>query len=57
MLANSHIFNKRKNYFSSLLNVHRVSDARQMEIDTAKPLVPEPSPSEIETEVVVIKSR
>jgi hypothetical protein len=31
-LANPHkTFNMCKNYFSQLLNVHRVSDARQME--------------------------
>jgi hypothetical protein len=37
-----------KNYFSQLLNVDRVSGVRQIELHTAKPVVPEPSPSEVE---------
>jgi hypothetical protein len=39
------ILNRWKNYFSQLLNVHRVSDVRQIEIHvhTAELLVPEPS--------------
>jgi hypothetical protein len=39
-----------KNYFSRLFNirVHRVSEARQIEIDTAEPMVPEPSSFEAE---------
>jgi hypothetical protein len=36
LLADSHnILNRWKNYFSQLLNVHRVSDVRQREIHTA----------------------
>jgi hypothetical protein len=31
------------NYFSQLLNVHNVSDVRQMEVHMAEPLVPGPS--------------
>jgi hypothetical protein len=47
LLAGSHnIVNKWKNYFSQLLNVHRVRDVRQIEIQTAEPLVPDPSPFE-----------
>jgi hypothetical protein len=43
LLADSHnILNRRKNYFSQLLNVHRVSDVKQIEIHTAEPLVPDP---------------
>jgi hypothetical protein len=41
------ILNRRKNYFSQLLNVHGVNDVRQMEIHTVEPLVPEPSPFEV----------
>jgi hypothetical protein len=33
-----------KNYFCQLLNVHGVSDVRQIEIHTAEPLVPGPNP-------------
>jgi hypothetical protein len=43
LVADSHnILNRWKKYFSQLLNVHRVSDVRQIEIHTAEPLVPEP---------------
>jgi hypothetical protein len=35
------------------LNVHRVSDVRQIEIHTAEPLVPEASPFEIEIEIAI----
>jgi hypothetical protein len=42
LLAGSHnIFNRWKNYFSQLLNVHRVSDVRQIEIHVVEPLVPD----------------
>jgi hypothetical protein len=42
LLADSHsILSRLKNYFSQLLNVHRVSDARQMGIHTAELLVPQ----------------
>jgi hypothetical protein len=40
-----------KNY-SQLLNVHRVSDARQIEIHTAEPLIPDPNPFDVETDTV-----
>jgi hypothetical protein len=42
--ADSHnILNRWKNYFSHLLNVHNVSEVRQLEVHTAQPLVPGPS--------------
>jgi hypothetical protein len=44
--------NRRKNYFSQLLNV---SDVRQIEIHTAEPLVPEPSPFEVEIAIAKLK--
>jgi hypothetical protein len=57
LLADSHnILNRWKNYFSQLLNVHRVSDVRQIEIHTAEPLVPDPSPFEVEIAIVKLKS-
>jgi hypothetical protein len=37
------------------LNVHRVSDVRQIEIYTAEPSVPDPSPFEVETAVSKLK--
>jgi hypothetical protein len=49
LLAGSHnILKMCKNYFSQLLNVHRFSDVRQIEIHTAKPLGRDPSPFEFE---------
>jgi hypothetical protein len=49
LLADSHnILNRWKNYFSQLLNVHRASDVRPIEIHTAEPLVLDPSPFEFE---------
>jgi hypothetical protein len=49
LLADSNnIWNRWNNYFSQLLNIHRVSDVRQIEIHTAEPLVLEPSPFEVE---------
>jgi hypothetical protein len=45
LLADSHnILNRWKNSFSQLLNGHNVSDIRQIEVHTAEPLVPGPSP-------------
>jgi hypothetical protein len=41
--------------FSQLLNVHGVNDARQTEIRTAEPLVPEPSAFEVEMAIEKIK--
>jgi hypothetical protein len=55
-LADSHnILNRWKNYFSQLLNVHRASDVRQIEIHTAEPLVPDPSPFEVEIAIAKLK--
>jgi hypothetical protein len=47
--------NRWKNYFSKLLNVHRVSDVRQIEIHIAEPLVPDPSPFEVEITIAKLK--
>jgi hypothetical protein len=55
LLADSHILNRWKNY-SQLLTVHRVSDVRQVEIHTAEPLVPDPSPFEVENLIANFKS-
>jgi hypothetical protein len=44
LLADSHnILNSWKKYSYQLLNVHNVSDVRQIEVHTAEPLVPGPS--------------
>jgi hypothetical protein len=47
--------NRWKNYFSQLLNAHRVSDVRQIEIHTAEPLLPDPSPFEVEIAIAKLK--
>jgi hypothetical protein len=52
LLADSYnMFNRWKNYFCQLLNIHRVNDVRQTEIHTAEPLVSEPSSFEVETSI------
>jgi hypothetical protein len=52
--ADSHnILNSWKNYFSQVLNVHNVSDVRQIEVHTAEPLVP--GPTRLEVEIVIAK--
>jgi hypothetical protein len=40
--------------FSQLLNVHRVSDVWEIEIHTAEPSVPDPSPSEVEIVIATL---
>jgi hypothetical protein len=48
LLTDCHnLLNIWKNYHSQFLNVHRVSDVRQIEIHTAELLVPDPSPFEV----------
>jgi hypothetical protein len=54
VLADSHsIFNRWKNYFHQILNVHGVNDVRQTEKNTAEPSVTEPS--SFETEITTEK--
>jgi hypothetical protein len=56
LLADSHnILNRWMNYFSQLLNVHNVSDVRQIEVHTAEPLVPGPSHLEVEIGIAKLK--
>jgi hypothetical protein len=42
-------------YFQLILNVHRVSDVRQIEIHTDEPLEPDPSPFEVEIAITSLK--
>jgi hypothetical protein len=53
--SHHHILNRWKNYFSQLLNVHSVSDVRQIELHTAEPLVPGPSHLEVEIAIAKLK--
>jgi hypothetical protein len=56
LLADSHnILNRWKNYVSQLLNVHNVSDVRQIEAHKTEPLVPGPSHLEVEIAIVKLK--
>jgi hypothetical protein len=56
LLADSHnILNMWKNYFSQLLNVHNVSDVRQIEVYMAESLVPGPSRLEVEIAIAKLK--
>jgi hypothetical protein len=56
LLADSHnVLNRWKNYCSQLLNVHTVSDVRQIEIQTAGPLLSDSGPFEFEIAVAKLK--
>jgi hypothetical protein len=55
LLVDSHnILNRWKNCFSQLLNVHNVSEVRQIEVHMGEPLVPGPS-LEVETAFAKLK--
>ena len=57
MVADSHsIVARWGKYFSQIFNVHGVKDVRQAEINTAEPLVPEPSAAELELAIGKLKS-
>ena len=57
MVADPHsIIARWRNYFSQLLNVHGVNDVRQTEINTAEQLVPEPSSSEDELAIEMLRN-
>jgi hypothetical protein len=45
-----------KYYISQFLKVHSVSDVRQIEIHTAEPLAPGPSPLVVEIAIAKLKS-
>jgi hypothetical protein len=57
LIAGSHsIMSRWRNYFSQILNVHGVSEVKQTKINTAEPLVPEPSALEVELATEKLKS-
>jgi hypothetical protein len=56
LFADSHSMARWRNHFSQLLNIHGVNDVRQTEVDTAEPLVPEPSAFEVEMAIEKLKS-
>jgi hypothetical protein len=51
----SNIVNRWKSYFSQILNVHNVSDVRQIEIHAAEPLVSDPNHLHIEISMAKLK--
>jgi hypothetical protein len=54
LIVDSHnILNRWNNYFSRLLNVHNVSDVRQIEVHMAEPSVP--GSSRLEVEIPIAK--
>jgi hypothetical protein len=56
LLADSHnILNRWTNYFSQLLNVHNVSDVKQVEVHSAEPLVSCHSRLEVEIAIAKLK--
>jgi hypothetical protein len=56
LIADSHnIFNRWKNYFSQLLNVHNVSHVRRIEVHTAEPVVLGSSHLEVEIATAKLK--
>jgi hypothetical protein len=56
LVADSHsILARWRNRFFQLLNAHEVNNVRQNEINTAEPLVPEPSDSEVEMAIENLK--
>jgi hypothetical protein len=56
LLEDSHsILNRWKNYFSQLLNVHNVSDVKQIELHMAEPSAPGPSCLEVEITITKLK--
>jgi hypothetical protein len=56
LLEDSHnVLNRWKNYSSQLLNVHNVSDVRQIEVHTAEELVPGPSRLEVVIAIAKLK--
>jgi hypothetical protein len=57
LFADSHsILNRWKGNFSQLLNVHKISDVWQIEIEMVEPLVPGPSRLEVDTALAKLKN-
>jgi hypothetical protein len=49
------VLNTWKNFFNQVLNVRGIHGVRQMDIHMAEPLVPEPSPVEVEIAIGKLK--
>jgi hypothetical protein len=56
LLADSHnILSKLKNYYSQLLNMHNISNVRQIDLHIAQPLLSGPSRLEVEIAIANLK--
>ena len=56
LLADSNsILNRWKDYFSQLLTVHKDNDVAEIEIQTAEPLIPDPTLLEVEIAIEKLK--
>jgi len=56
LVEDSHsILVRWRNYFSKILNAHGVNDVRQTEIHTTEPLVAQPSASDVEMAIEMLK--
>jgi hypothetical protein len=57
LLADSHsILKKWKGNFSQLVNVHRIINVRQIDIQTADPLITDPNTFEVEMAIGNLKN-
>jgi hypothetical protein len=50
------VWNRWKTFFNQVLNIQEVHNVRQKDIQTAEPLVPEPSLVKVETAIQKLKS-
>jgi hypothetical protein len=50
------VLNRWKNFFNQVLNIHGVHNVRQMDVQTAEPLIPEPSLVKVEIAIGKLKS-
>jgi hypothetical protein len=55
LLAQSHNILNRCKYYFQLLNVHGVSDVRQIEIHTTELLLPDHRPLDVEVVIAILK--
>jgi hypothetical protein len=56
LAVSNNILNRWKKYFCQLLNIHRVSDVRHIEMHKVEPLVPDPSHLYVETDIAKLIS-
>ena len=57
LLFDSNSINRWKNYFNQLLNVVKGNDMGEIQIQTAEPLIPEPTLLEVEVAIEKLKKK